>query len=87
MIYRHAFLLVRLHRNAGYCFLSNVLAAKVAATAIQTVSIASSRRGLFSAGYFLLKEQSSLHNETDFCIKISIELKLKIAKRVINRFV
>ena len=59
---------------------------KVVAIAINTVkvSIASSRRGLFSAGYFLLKEQSLF--ETDFCIQISIEQKIKIAKHVVNRF-
>ena len=52
------------------------------------VSIASSRRGLFSAGCFLLKEQSlfELRTETDFCMQISIELKIKIAKHVVNRF-
>ena len=50
------------------------------------VSISSSRRGLFSAECFLLKEQSlfELRTKIDFCIQISMmmELKIKISKRV-----
>ena len=44
------------------------------------VSIAFSRRGLFSAGCFLLKEQSlfELRTKIDFYIQISIELKIKM---------
>jgi hypothetical protein len=61
---------------------------KVAARAIHTVkvSIASSRQGIFSAGCFLLIEQSlsELRPKIDFCIQISIDLKIKITKCVVN---
>ena len=52
------------------------------------VSIDSSQQGLFCAGCFLLKERSvrELCAEERFYIQISIELKTKIVKRVVNRF-
>ena len=52
------------------------------------VSIDSPQQGLLSAGCFLLKEPSvrELCAEEHFCIQISIELKTKSAKHVVNRF-